>query len=55
LSSKADIQKVIEFFSFSYIYSLYGYKLEQYNMWFISLKKSSRYKNVNYLKSNDLN
>ena len=28
LSSKADIQKVIEFFSFSYNHSLFGYKLE---------------------------
>jgi len=32
LSSKADIQKVIDFFSFSVNHFLFGHKLKQYNL-----------------------
>ena len=54
LSSRVDIQKVINFFSFSVNHSLLGYKLKQYNIWIASLKVSSRYKNLNY-PNNSLN
>ena len=37
LSSKNDVQKVVDFFS-SPDNSLYGYKLEQYNLWLDALK-----------------
>lgn len=55
LSSKTDIQKVIDFFSFSVNHSLFGYKLKQYNLWLASLKIHNRYKNLNYPNNNNLN
>jgi len=45
LVSKFDIQKVVDFFSF-YNYLLLGYKLKQYNIWLINIKKSNRYKST---------
>jgi len=46
LSSKSDIQKVVNFFSF-HNHLLLGYKLKQYEIWLINIKKSSRYKDTN--------
>lgn len=46
LSSRIDVQKVVDFFSSPDNHPLYGYKLEQYNLWLLSLKRSSRYKNI---------
>ena len=48
LSSKADIQKVISFFSFSGNHPLLGYKLIQYEKWLEYLHKSSRYSNLKF-------
>lgn len=45
LSSKADVQKVVNFFSGPDT-NLYGYKLIQYNEWLVSLKASNRYKDT---------
>lgn len=45
LSSKADVQKVFNFFSASDT-NLYGYKLTQYNEWLVYLKTSKRYKDI---------
>lgn len=45
LSSKLDIQKVINFFS-SDETKLYGYKLIQYNNWLLNLKNLNRYKEI---------
>ena len=45
VSSKADIQKVINFFSFSGLHPLIGLKGIQYFNWLNKLHKSSRYKN----------
>lgn len=45
LSSKADVQKVVNFFS-STDTKLYGYKLIQYNEWLVTLKTSNRYKDT---------
>ena len=44
LSSKADVQQVVNFFSKSD--DLYGYKLIQYKEWLAYLKTSNRYKNI---------
>lgn len=49
LSSKSDVQKAVDFFSSPYNHPLYGYKLEQYNLWLYGLKNSNRYKNVRIL------
>ena len=51
LSSKIDVQKVVceAFFSSPDNHPLYGYKLEQYNIWLVALKSSSRYKNIKNL------
>jgi hypothetical protein len=46
VSSIKDIQKVINFFSFSNLHPLVGYKLTQYNNWLEEIKKSQRYKNI---------
>jgi len=45
LSSKADVQKVVNFFS-AFDTNLCGYKLIQYNEWLNYLKTSNRYKDV---------
>lgn len=46
--SKAEIQKVINFFSFSGLHPLIGLKSIQYFNWLNNLKNSSRYKNLNF-------
>ena len=46
LSSRIDVQTVVDFVSSPDNHPLYGYKLEQYNLWLLSLKRSSRYKNI---------
>jgi hypothetical protein len=48
VSSKSDIQKVINFFSFSGLYPLIGLKGIQYIKWLNSLRESNRYKSLNY-------
>ena len=45
LSSKLDVQKVVNFFSSSNN-TLHGYKLEQYKLWLEALKTSKRYKDI---------
>lgn len=39
LSSKLDVQKVVDFFSSGVNYPLSGYKLKQYNVWIRGLRK----------------
>ena len=48
VSSKSDIQIVINFFSFSGLHPLVGLKYIQYLIWLEKLNKSKRYKNLNY-------
>lgn len=48
LSSKADVQKVVSFFSSSNNYPLLGYKLKGYDLWLIALKGSNRYKDIKH-------
>lgn len=48
MSSIKDLQKVIDFFSFSNHESLIGYKKMQYIDWLNYLKNSERYKNLNF-------
>lgn len=48
VSSKSDIQKVINFFSNSDLHSLVGLKYIQYIKWLNNLRTSSRYSNLNY-------
>lgn len=48
ISSKADIQKTINFFSFSGHHPLIGLKNIQYFNWLAKLKFSSRYKNLKF-------
>ena len=48
LSSKTDIQKVINFFSFSGYHPLIGLKMIQYFRWLTGLQNSDRYKNLNF-------
>lgn len=50
VSSKADIQEVINFFSFSGLHPLIGLKGIQYLKWLDCLCNSSRYKNLNFPK-----
>lgn len=50
VSSKADIQKVIDFFSFSGLHPLIGLKSIQYFKWLNNLQNSYRYKNLNFPK-----
>ena len=47
VSSKTDIQTVINFFSFSVLHPLIGLKNIQYFKWLKSLQNSIRYKNLN--------
>lgn len=46
--SKPDIQKVIDFFSFSGTHPLIGLKRIQYLKWLTNLQNSPRYKNLNF-------
>ena len=48
VSSKKDIQTVINFFSFSGLHPLTGLKIIQYFNWLNNLKKSNRYKSLNF-------
>ena len=48
VSSKADIQTVINFFSFSGFHPLIGLKGIQYLKWLTVLRNSSRYGNLNF-------
>lgn len=48
VSSKSDIQTVINFFSFSGLHPLVGLKCIQYLIWLENLNKSERYKNLKY-------
>ena len=48
VNSKADIQKVINFFSFSGFHPLIGLKGIQYLNWLDLLRNSSRYNNLNF-------
>ena len=50
VSSKSDIQKVINFFSFSGLHPLIGLKYIQYVKWLNNLRDSSRYSGLNYPK-----
>lgn len=47
VSSKHDIQNIINFFSYSNNHSLLGNKLIYYNKWLYNLKNSKRYKYLN--------
>lgn len=46
--SKTDIQKIINFFSFSGLHPLVGLKYIQYMKWINNLRKSSRYGELNF-------
>lgn len=46
VSSVKDIQKVVDFFSFSNLHPLVGYKLTQYNLWLNNIRESSRYEKI---------
>lgn len=46
VSSKNDIQNIINFFSFSNNHSLLGNKLISYNKWLFAIKNSIRYKEL---------
>ena len=48
VSSKTDIQTVIDFFSFSGLHPLIGLKNIQYFKWLTNLQNSSRYRNLNF-------
>ena len=48
VSSKYDIQNVINFFSFSGLHLLVGLKGIQYIKWLNSLRESNRYKSLNF-------
>lgn len=48
VSSKSDLQKVINFFSFSGLHPLIGLKYIQYMKWLGNLYKSSRYAKLTY-------
>ena len=48
VSSKTDIQTVINFFSFLGLHPLIGLKNIQYFKWLRSLQNSIRYKNLNF-------
>ena len=50
LSSKTEIQTVINFFSFSGLHPLIGLKNIEYFKWLTSLQNSFRYKNLNFPK-----
>jgi hypothetical protein len=54
VSSKADIQRVIDFFSFSGLHPLVGLKCIQYLSWLEDLSKSTRYKILKFPFSNSV-
>jgi len=50
VSSKADIQNIINFFSFSGYHPLIGLKNIQYSIWLDKLRNSARYNKLNFPK-----
>ena len=50
VSSKNDIQKVVDFFSFSGLHPLIGLKSIQYFRWLTNLQNNYRYRNLNFPK-----
>lgn len=48
VSSRADIQEVINFFSFSGNHPLFGLKAIQYTVWLEKLRNSQRYSKLNF-------
>jgi hypothetical protein len=52
VSSVKDIQKVVEFFSFSDLHPIVGYKLTQYNKWINQIRESSRYSHIKLPQNN---
>lgn len=48
VSSRSDVQKVIDFFSFSGLHPLVGLKYIQYAKWLNNLQQSVRYKTLHY-------
>ena len=48
VSSIKDIQKVIDFFSFSGNWPIFGHKQQQYAIWIASLRESTRYKHLRF-------
>ncbi len=48
ISSKLDVQEVINFFSFSGLHPLIGLKGIQYMKWLENLSSSTRYRNLNF-------
>nr|QCQ69145.1 LAGLIDADG endonuclease [Powellomyces hirtus] len=48
ISARADVQLVINFFSFSGLHPLIGNKASQYNIWIGRFKLSSRYGHLNF-------
>ncbi len=53
LTSKSDIEKVVNFFSSSNYHPMVGYKMSQYKLWLIALKNSSRYSSCLSSEIND--
>ena len=51
VSSKKDIQKLVNFFSFTGLHPLIGLKGIQYTTWLSDLRNSSRYANLNFPES----
>jgi hypothetical protein len=47
VSSIKDIQTVVNFFSFSDLHPLVGYKLTQYQVWLNQIQEHPRYRNIN--------
>jgi LAGLIDADG endonuclease/Cytochrome b/b6/petB len=47
VSSVKDIQTVVNFFSFSDLHPLVGYKLTQYQVWLNQIQEHPRYRNIN--------
>lgn len=55
LTSRVDVQKVVDFFSSPNIHPLYGYKLKQFNIWLIALKGTRRYAQIKSSNNNNSN
>lgn len=55
VSSLSDIQKVINFFSFSGHHPLLGHQSLRYNKWLLDLRNSKRYANLNYESLENIN
>lgn len=53
MTSRADIQRVVNFFSNHTIHPLFGYKAYQYDKFILNLKNSKRYSKLNLPPFND--